>query len=102
MIWYVAAGSAAGGMLRFLLGTFIQQRSATTFPVGTLLVNITGSLLLGFLIQYAEQTPVITPQMRAMLTTGFCGGTQPSQPSVTKRSSCSRMAITGARPCMSS
>ena len=74
MIWYVAAGSAVGGMIRFLLGTFIQQRSDTTFPVGTLLVNVTGSLLLGFLLQYSDHTPAITPQLRAMLTIGLCGG----------------------------
>lgn len=74
LIWYVAVGSAIGGVARLLLGTFIQQKAGTSFPLGTLLINITGSLVLGFLIRYALGTPSITPEIRAMLTTGFCGG----------------------------
>src|SRR6185295_330689 len=52
LLWYVALGSAVGGASRFALSTFIQQR-AGAFPVGTLVVNITGSLALGFLMRYA-------------------------------------------------
>jgi CrcB protein len=74
MIWYVAIGSAAGGVARFLLGTFIQHRSGAVFPVGTLVVNVTGSLLVGFFLRYALGTPAISPEMRALLTVGFCGG----------------------------
>ena len=74
MLWYVALGSAAGGVLRWLLGGAVQQRLGTLFPVGTLVVNITGSVLLGFLIRYALHTPAISPEIRALLTTGFCGG----------------------------
>ncbi|HEU4643243.1 MAG TPA: fluoride efflux transporter CrcB [Gemmatimonadaceae bacterium] len=74
MIWYVALGSAAGGVARFLLGGFVQRAAGTTFPVGTLLINITGSILLGFLLRYALATPAVSPEMRALLTTGFCGG----------------------------
>jgi CrcB protein len=74
MIWWVAAGSAAGGVARFLLGTAIQQRAGGAFPIGTLLVNLTGSLLLGFLLRWALGVPSVSPEMRAMLTTGFCGG----------------------------
>lgn len=42
--------------------------------MGTFIVNITGSLLLGFLLRYALSTPELSAEMRAMLTTGFCGG----------------------------
>jgi fluoride exporter len=74
MIWSVAIGGAVGSVARFLLGAFVQQRAGTTFPVGTLIINITGSLLLGFLLRFALATPSITPGTRALLTTGFCGG----------------------------
>jgi CrcB protein len=74
LVWYVALGSAAGGAARLLLGNFIQQRAGTSFPLGTLIINITGSFVLGFLIRYAIATPGIAPEMRALLTTGFCGG----------------------------
>ena len=74
LVWYVAFGSAVGGVSRFLLSGYIQQRAGEFFPMGTLIINITGSFLLGFLITYALGTPSITPEIRAMLTTGFCGG----------------------------
>ncbi|HEY3746069.1 MAG TPA: fluoride efflux transporter CrcB [Gemmatimonadaceae bacterium] len=72
--WYVALGSAVGGVARFGLTTLVQQRAAPTFPIGTLIVNISGSLLLGFLWRYALGTNAISPEARALLTTGFCGG----------------------------
>jgi CrcB protein len=74
MLWYVAAGSAVGGAARFLLASFIQQRAGPSFPIGTLIVNVTGSLVLGFIMRLALSTASISPEMRTMLTTGFCGG----------------------------
>jgi CrcB protein len=74
MIWYVALGSAVGGVLRYLLGGWVQERAGTTFPIQTLLINVTGSLLLGFLQQYALETSAVSPEVRTMLTIGFCGG----------------------------
>jgi CrcB protein len=38
------------------------------------MINVTGSLLLGFLLRYAVATPAISPEVRGMLTVGFCGG----------------------------
>jgi len=74
LVWFVAAGSAVGGAARLLLGTFIQQRSGPGFPMGTLVVNITGSFLVGLILRYATATPSISPELRALLTTGFCAG----------------------------
>ncbi len=73
LVWYVAVGSAVGGAARFALSSFIQQR-AGTFPVSTLVVNITGSLVLGFLMRYALGSTSVSPETRALLTMGFCGG----------------------------
>ena len=74
LFWAIAVGAAAGGVSRFYLTMAVQQRLGATFPWGTLLINITGSLLLGFLIRYALATPEMSVEVRAMLTTGFCGG----------------------------
>lgn len=74
MIWYVAFGSAVGGVARWALAGFVQQRAGALFPVGTLIVNITGSFLLGLLLRYALGSEAISPEVRALLTTGFCGG----------------------------
>ena len=74
LIWYVALGGAAGSVLRYGVGLAVQSRSGGNFPVGTLVVNLSGCLLLGFLIRYALATPAITPEFRALLTVGLCGG----------------------------
>jgi CrcB protein len=74
MLWYVAAGSALGGVARFLIGGWVQRVAGVSFPAGTLVVNVTGSFLLGFLLRYALGTASVTPEVRALLTAGFCGG----------------------------
>jgi len=72
--WAVAIGAALGGVARYYLASALQQRLGATFPWGTLVVNVSGSLLLGVLIRYALVTPSMSVEMRALLTTGFCGG----------------------------
>ena len=74
MIWYVALGSAIGGVARYLVGGWVQQRSGTTFPVQTLLINVSGSFLLGLIQRYALETAALSPEVRTMLTIGVCGG----------------------------
>jgi fluoride exporter len=74
MLLYVAVGSAIGGVSRYLLGGLIQRLLDTTFPAGTLLINISGSFLLGAILRYAIDTPTLSPEVRAFLTIGFCGG----------------------------
>lgn len=71
---YVAIGAAVGGVARLALTGFVQQRAGAVFPVGTLVINLTGSFLLGVLIRYTLQSTSVSPEMRAMLTTGLCGG----------------------------
>jgi CrcB protein len=74
MIWYIALGSAIGGVLRYLLGGAIQRAAGPGFPVGTMLVNISGSFLLGVFLRVATQPPSLTPEVRAFLTIGLGGG----------------------------
>ncbi|MGI9091386.1 MAG: fluoride efflux transporter CrcB [Gemmatimonadaceae bacterium] len=74
MIWYIALGSAAGGISRYMLGGLVQQRLGSSFPVSTLIINVTGSFLLGFLLRWSVESAAVTPETRALLTTGFCGG----------------------------
>jgi CrcB protein len=58
--WAVALGAGVGGVSRYLLASAIQQRAGTSFPWGTFVVNVSGSLLLGFLIRYALATPSLS------------------------------------------
>ena len=73
MIWAVALGAAAGGVTRYYLSVAVQPRMGS-FPWATLLINVSGSLLLGFILSYALATPGMSVEVRALLTTGFCGG----------------------------
>jgi CrcB protein len=68
----VAAGGAAGSVARYILGGLIQ-RVGTGFPWGTLGVNVTGSFLLGALMQVLLARGA-SPEVRLLLTIGFCGG----------------------------
>ena len=70
----VLIGGALGSLARLVLGAAIQQRFGPAFPVGTLVINVTGSLLVGFIMRLALDTTAVTPVMRALLTTGFCCG----------------------------
>ena len=74
VIWYIALGGAVGSVTRYLVGVAVQSRSGLDFPVGTLLVNLSGCLLLGLVMHYSLATPAISPEIRALLTTGLCGG----------------------------
>ncbi|MEP6687326.1 MAG: fluoride efflux transporter CrcB [Gemmatimonadales bacterium] len=74
MVWYIAVGSAIGGVSRYLVGGLTQRLMGGTFPVGTLLINVTGSFLLGLILRYGVETSTLTPEVRAFLTIGFCGG----------------------------
>ncbi len=63
---------AIGAPTRFLLDGWVQERSGGELPVGTLFVNATGSLILGFLTGLAlDHAFPNTP--KAVLGTGFCG-----------------------------
>ena len=65
----VAAGGAIGAPSRYLVDRFVTSRHNGALPLGTIVVNISGSFLLGAL------TAVALPRIpAAMLSTGFCGG----------------------------
>lgn len=75
MTWlYVALGSALGGVGRYALGSAMQQRLAGPFPIGTLLINVTGSFLLGVIMRYAAGGGTMSHETRLFLATGLCGG----------------------------
>ena len=74
LLVYLAVGGALGTVARYLVAGAVQARMINAFPAGTLFVNVGGSLLLGFLVRYALETPAVTPEVRALMTPGLCGG----------------------------
>jgi CrcB protein len=71
-ILYIALGGVAGTLARYGLQGWIQPR-AGTFPAGTLVVNLVGSLALGFVLRFATGSIVVSPDLRGGLTIGYCG-----------------------------
>ena len=69
----VGAGGALGSVLRFWLGSLVQTRWGSGFPMGTFLVNLFGSALIVLIHQSAEQG-MLTPAHRLLLATGVMGG----------------------------
>jgi fluoride exporter len=74
MITYIALGGVLGTLARYFLQGWVQERSGfVTFPLGTLAINLIGSFLVGVLIRLATGSTLISPDLRAALTIGFCG-----------------------------
>jgi len=72
---YVALGGALGSVSRYLLGTWTQTLSKSIdFPYGTLVVNLIGCFVIGFLSQLAEARGAFTPESRAFIFIGLLGG----------------------------
>jgi len=69
----VFAGGGAGAVARWLVSSWLQRYSEL-FPLGTLAVNVLGSLLLGFIMGAALAYGVFTRWQRLLLATGFAGG----------------------------
>jgi len=74
MVLYITLGGIVGTLSRYFMQAWIQTRPGVgTFPVGTLVINIAGSFVLGFVIRFATGSVVISPETRGALTIGFCG-----------------------------
>jgi CrcB protein len=74
--FWVAAGGALGSVARFWFSGFIGRHFGETFPWGTVLVNISGSLVIGFLGALTEPQGrwFMSPAMRQFFMIGVCGG----------------------------
>lgn len=66
-------GGAAGSLARYVAGVAIMTRLAGRFPVGTLVINVTGSFLIGLLMTLFTERQA-HPYWRLLLVVGFLGG----------------------------
>ncbi len=69
---FIAVGGASGAILRYLVSGWAYALLGTGFPWGTLLVNLIGSFVIGFLWQMFS-TAAISPNMRHLIFTGGLG-----------------------------
>lgn len=73
-LFAVAIGGALGSMARYIMTLFIGDRIEGVFPWGTWVVNMIGSLLIGFIFTISVETAALSIPMRLFLITGFLGG----------------------------
>ena len=70
---WIALGAIIGASARYFLSGYIGKTFSSTFPYGTLLINITGSLVLGFFLIWTEERVLVDPRWRLLVAIGFCG-----------------------------
>ncbi|MGA3195090.1 MAG: fluoride efflux transporter CrcB [Terriglobales bacterium] len=70
---WISLGAIVGASARYFLSGFVARHVSTTFPYGTLLINITGSLILGFFLIYSTERVLLDPRWRLLVAVGFCG-----------------------------
>lgn len=73
MILSISAGAVIGALSRHYMMIGIERLLGTTFPWGTLLINVLGSLLMGILLELLALKFSLTQEMRALLTVGILG-----------------------------
>ena len=66
-------GGGLGSVSRYLMGLFVHKIVQVAFPIGTLLVNVLGSFLIGFIYALFLKE-AINHDVRLFLAIGFCGG----------------------------
>lgn len=72
-ILFLTIAGALGTLSRYGLNGLAQRITGSSFPLGTLLVNILGSVLIGFIMQVGLNTNIVPRSLRVILTVGFLG-----------------------------
>ncbi len=73
-ILLIAVFGAIGTLARYVLQGVVQTRIGSTFPYGTLLINLSGCFFLGLIGQFTLNRIVVSPEMRMAIAVGFFGG----------------------------
>lgn len=72
-ILIIALGGSLGAILRYLIGLYSAKLLGTTFPYGTLIVNVVGSFVLSFFMVLFLEKLSMDPLWRLFVAVGFCG-----------------------------
>src|SRR5579864_2966939 len=70
----IVVGGGTGSLARYLIGTAIMSRLGSRFPLGTLVINVTGSFLIGLIMTLLTEQLQANPNWRPLLVIGFLGG----------------------------
>jgi len=70
---FIMLGGALGSAARFWVGTTVASRMGTRFPYGTLVINITACLIIGFSLEFLNHRAELSPSWRFLVPIGFVG-----------------------------
>lgn len=70
---WISIGAVVGASARYFVSTYTARHVSAAYPYGTLLINITGSLVLGFFLVYSTERVLLDPRWRLLVAVGFCG-----------------------------
>ena len=70
----IVAGGGLGSLARYLAGTAVMTRFGGRFPLGTMVINVSGSFLIGLLMTLLTERLQPHPNWRLLLVVGFLGG----------------------------
>lgn len=73
-LFLVAGGGAIGSVMRYIVASSVQTMTNTSFPFGTLTVNVIGSMVMGFLYVFIIERSSLSPEWRFLLLVGLLGG----------------------------
>lgn len=70
---WISLGAIVGASCRYILGRYVARMVTVSFPLGTLLINVTGSFILGLFLVWSTERAVADPRWRLLIAIGFCG-----------------------------
>jgi CrcB protein len=68
----ISAGAIIGANLRYFVAQYVARLIPSTFPLGTLIINITASFILGFFLIWTSERVLADPRWRLFIAVGFC------------------------------
>lgn len=69
----ISVGAIVGANLRFLVSRLSAKYISASLPWGTLIINVSGSFILGFFLVWTSERVLADPRWRALVAVGFCG-----------------------------
>jgi CrcB protein len=70
---WISIGAIVGACSRYFVSRFVAKAVSASFPYGTLLINVTGSFILGLFLVWSTERALADPRWRLLVAIGFCG-----------------------------
>jgi CrcB protein len=68
----ISIGAILGANLRYFVAQYVSKLIPSSFPYGTLIINITASFILGFFLVWTSERVLVDPRWRIFVAVGFC------------------------------